>query len=124
MVEFYFDECQRCGYFVVRNDIFWEVLAMAGLCRIPCWPIRPFFGSEVLLGILAVAGFVFSLVMLVDCLRRPREKFYYQLTRDAEYDRLIWAVAIVLSFSFYFLGAIVYFFVVHRARPEESGQEK
>jgi len=97
---------------------------MAGLYRIPCWPIRPFFGSEALLVLVAVAGFIFSTVMLVDCLRRPREKFYYPLTTDAEYDRLIWALAIFLSFSFYFLGAIVYFFVVHRAKPQESGKKE
>jgi len=97
-----------------------EVLIM---CRvIPCWPLGPGPGMHVLLGLLAVAGVVFSIVMLVDCLRRPASRFYHPLTKNGEYDRLIWATAIVVSLWFYFLGAIVYFFAVRQARPENSQQ--
>jgi uncharacterized BrkB/YihY/UPF0761 family membrane protein len=87
--------------------------------RFPCWPIGPFVGVTVLLHILAVAGVIFSVVMLIDCLRRAREKFHNPITKDAEYDKLIWAAAIVVSFWFYFVGAIVYFFVVTKARPDK-----
>ena len=62
---------------------------MAGIYRIPCWPISPFFGTELLVGALAVAGVIFSLLMLVDCLKRPREKFCNTITKGAEYDKLI-----------------------------------
>jgi uncharacterized BrkB/YihY/UPF0761 family membrane protein len=93
---------------------------MFNWCRFPLWPIRPMFGFEALIGILAVAGVIFSVIMLIDCLKRPASKFYHPLSKDGQYDKLIWAVAIVLSLGFYFLGAIVYFFVVKRARPEEK----
>ncbi len=93
---------------------------MGFLCRFPWWPMGPMVGAGVLLVLLAIAGVIFSLVMLVDCLKRPASQFVYPLTKNGEYDRLIWAVAIVVSFWFYFIGAIVYFFVVKNARPQGS----
>ena len=87
------------------------------------WPEWPIFGEPALAAaavLIAIAGLVFSIVMLIDCLKRPLSQFYRPLTKGAEYDRLIWAVAIVLSLWFYFLGAIVYFVVVKKARPEDS----
>jgi hypothetical protein len=80
----------------------------------------PIVGCQVLAVLIAIAGVIFSVVMLVDCLRRPASKFYRPLTKDATYDRLIWAGAIVLSLWFYFLGAIVYLLVVKTAKPEDS----
>jgi len=80
----------------------------------------PVVGAGVLLALLAIAGVIFSLVMLIDCLKRPASQFVYPLTRNGEYDKLIWAIAIVASFWFYFIGAIVYFFVVKNARPQSS----
>ena len=91
--------------------------------HIPCWPFGPFVGLGVLLVLVAIAGFVFSIVMLIDCLKRPRSKFYNPITTDAEYDKLIWALAIVASFWFYFLGAIIYFFVVKSTRPEQGQKQ-
>jgi hypothetical protein len=35
---------------------------------------------------------------------------------------LIWGLVILLSLSFYFVGTIVYFFVVKRAKPESGDQ--
>jgi len=84
--------------------------------------MAPVFGAGVLLGLLVIAGVVFSLVMLIDCLKRPASKFFNPLTKNGEYDKLIWAAAIVASFWFYFLGAIVYFFIVMKAKPEGSEQ--
>ena len=92
---------------------------MATMCKFPWWPIGPIFGAGVFVGLLAVAGVIFSLVMLIECLKRKQSEFLNPLTKNGEYDRLIWAVAIVASFGFYFLGAIVYFFVVKKAKPEK-----
>ncbi len=89
-------------------------------CRFPFWPLRPLFGFEVMWGVLAILGVIFSVIMLIDCLKRPRSKFYQPLTKEGEYDKLIWAAAILLSLSFYFVGAIVYFFVIKRAKPESK----
>jgi len=99
-------------------------MIMAVVCRFPLWQMAPIFGDGAMAVLLGIAGVVFSIVMLIDCLKRPTSKFYYPLTKGAEHDRLIWAGAILLSLGFYFIGAIVYFFVVRRARPEpgEQGQ--
>jgi len=88
--------------------------------RIPMWPMGPVFGGAVLLGLLAIAGMIFSLVMLIDCLKRPPSKFYHPLTKGGEYDKLIWAIAIVASLWIYFLGVIAYFFVVKMGKPESG----
>jgi len=83
--------------------------------KFPCWPLGL---SEVLVGLLAIAGVIFSIVLLIDCLKRKGSDFANPLTSKGQYDKLIWAAAIVLSFGFYFLGAIVYYFVVKRQQPE------
>jgi formate-dependent nitrite reductase membrane component NrfD len=93
---------------------------MFNLCRFPFWPIRPIFGFEALWGVLAVLGVIFSLIMLIDCLKRPASKFHNPLTNEGKYDKLIWAAGIALSLSFYCVGAIVYFFVIKRAKPENK----
>ncbi|MHC4086509.1 MAG: hypothetical protein ACYSU5_15075 [Planctomycetota bacterium] len=95
-------------------------MIMALVCRFPCWPIAPIFGPEALPTLLSIAGIIFSIVMLIDCLKRPAPKFYYPLTKEAEYDKLIWAIAIAISLGYYFIGAIVYFVVVKRAKPDTS----
>jgi len=93
---------------------------MSSSCRFPLWPMGHFFeaGGAALAFAAAVAGVVFSIVMLIDCLKRPVSKFPHPLTKGGEYDRLIWALVIVASLWFYFLGAIVYFFAVRQAKPE------
>lgn len=95
-------------------------MAMALACKLPWWPIGPIFGAGVLVGLLAIAGVIFSLVMLIDCLKRRQSEFLSPITKNGEHDKLIWTAAIVASFWFYFLGAIVYFFVVKKAKPEKS----
>ena len=89
-------------------------------CRFPFWPIRPLFGIHALWDILAVLGIIFSIIMLIDCLKRPASKFYHPLTHEGKYDKLIWAGAIALSLSFYCVGAIAYFFVIKRDKPEHK----
>ena len=95
-------------------------MAIMTVCRPACWPLGPMVAGGIICGLLAVAGVVFSLVVLIDCLKRPANKFPYPLTKNGEYDRLIWAGAIVLSLGFYFLGAIVYFFVVMRDQAKKT----
>lgn len=94
-------------------------MLMWTMWRFPFWPLGP-EAAEGLRALLAIAGFVFSIVMLVDCLHRPDAKFYRPLTEQGRYDKLIWAGAIALSLWMYFLGAIVYFFVVKKAEPQEA----
>ncbi|MCJ7640154.1 MAG: PLDc N-terminal domain-containing protein [Euryarchaeota archaeon] len=90
--------------------------------RFGFWPLGPIVSVGIILGVLAVAGVVFSVVMLIDCLKRPAEKFANPLTKNGEYDKLVWAAAIIISLWFYFLGAIVYFFVVMRAKGKDRQQ--
>ena len=95
-------------------------MIMAATCTISCWPLAPFFGCRAVGAILAILGLIFSVVMLIDCLKRPASKFCSPLTKNGEYDKLIWAGAIIASLWLYFLGTIVYFFVVKRAKPPSS----
>jgi hypothetical protein len=74
-------------------------------------------------GLLIVAGVVFSVVMLIDCLKRKPVDFVNPLTKNGEYDRLIWAGAIFLSLWFYCVGAIVYFFVVKRSKGDGQREQ-
>jgi hypothetical protein len=92
---------------------------MAQAFRFPFWPGWPFFNAPMMLGVLAIAGLVFSIIMLIDCLKRSPSEFINPITKNGEYDKLIWVLGIVLTFQYGFAGAIVYFFVVMRAKPEE-----
>ena len=93
---------------------------MFNWCRFPFWPIRPLFGIHALWDVLAVIGVIFTIIMLIDCLKRPASKFFHPLSHEGKYDKLIWAGAIALSLSFYCVGAIAYFFVIKRAKPENK----
>jgi hypothetical protein len=85
----------------------------------PFWPIKPCFNLNAVMGILGLVGIIFSIIMLIDCLKRKPEEFPNPFTKNAEYDKLIWALGIILTFSYGFAGAIVYFFVVKKAEPKE-----
>lgn len=90
----------------------------------PMWPIGPIMGVPVLRILVLVAGVVFSVIMLIDCLKRKPGEFLNPVTKNGEHDKLIWAGAMVASFWFYFVGAIVYLFVVKMAKPEKSETEE
>jgi hypothetical protein len=92
---------------------------MAHAFRFPFWPLGPFLNMHGVMSVLALAGIVFSIIMLIDCLKRKPSDFANPLTQNGEYDKLIWVLGIVLTFSYGFAGAIVYFFVVMRDRPKE-----
>ena len=82
-------------------------------------PMWPCFNVPLMLSFFAIAGIIFSIVMLVDCLKRKPSEFRNPLTKNGEYDKLIWSLGILFTFQYGFAGAIVYFFVVMRAQPDE-----
>ena len=92
---------------------------MCKVCNIPWWPLSSAFCS-VLSGLFTVAGVIFSVLMLIDCLKRTASDFKNPLTEGGKYDRLIWAGAILISMRFFFVGAIVYLFVVKTTRPKSG----
>lgn len=84
----------------------------------PFWPMRPVFAVEGLISLLGLVGVVFMVIMLIDCLKRNPEQFAHPISTAGKYDKIIWALAMVLSLSLYFVGTIVYFFVVYRDKSE------
>ena len=62
--------------------------------------------------ILLLVGWIFSFFMLLDCMRRPPD-FNFRLTKSGEYDKILWALFIAFTFS-YFLGAVSYWFLIYR----------
>ena len=63
-----------------------------------------FFLIAVILGIVL---FVFWLWMLIDCLKRPDDKFAI----GGNYAKLIWVLVIIFTG---FIGALIYYFLVKR----------
>lgn len=84
----------------------------------PFWPLRPMFEIQYLTGLIAIVGVVFTVIMLIDCLKREPDEFVHPISKGGQYDKVIWAVAMALSLSLYFIGTIVYFFVVYIARKK------
>lgn len=90
------------------------------------WPLGPVFGIGMMLFALALAGGIFTIVMIVDCLQRRPEQFASPISYRGQNDKLIWLVALIASFWFWFVPSIVYYFVVVRAqkpygrRPEQD----
>lgn len=64
--------------------------------------------------LLYIVGFVFSIIMLIDCLKREHSSFKNTFTKDGEYDKIIWTIFIIVSMWLFHLGAILYFFIVKR----------
>ena len=73
---------------------------------------------------LWLIGFVFSIIMLIHCLRRNHDDFQNTFTKSGEYEKVIWAALIILSFYFFFVGAILYYFVVKRGESREASKEE
>ena len=88
----------------------------------PFWPMRPVFAFDSLTNLLALAGVVCTIIMLIDCLKRESKQFANPISTEGKYDKIIWALAMALSLSLYFLGTIVYFFVVYRSKDESQSQ--
>ena len=92
-------------------------------CQTQCLPGGP-VRCGVFMPILMIVAVIFSIVMLIDCLKRKQGQFLNPLTKNGEYDKLIWAVGIVVSLYFYFVGAIVYYFAVKLAKPDKPEQSQ
>ena len=56
---------------------------------------------------LVILGFVFWLWMLIDCLKRPDDKF----ARGGNNAMIIWILVIIFTG---FIGALIYFFLIKR----------
>ncbi len=79
----------------------------------PFWnPVLPHFNIGSFSTILGIAGLIFAIVMLVDCLKRKPVNFTNPISIEGKYDKIIWSLGIVLTLQYWFLGAIVYYFVV------------
>jgi drug/metabolite transporter (DMT)-like permease len=63
--------------------------------------------AAVIYMIIISAAFAFWLLMLIDCLKRPTERF----PNRGESDKLIWCLAI---FFVHFIGAVLYYYLVMR----------
>jgi prolipoprotein diacylglyceryltransferase len=74
------------------------------------------FFPFIMLGLLVLAGFVFSIWMLVDCVKREHSNFKKTFTKEGEYDKIIWVVFIFVGISLFHFGAILYFFLVKKNR--------
>ena len=85
------------------------------------WPMGPIVGIRFITGILAITGIIFSVVMLIDCLKRKPADFANPITHNGTNDKIVWAIAIIMSLWFYFIGAIIYYFVVKR-QPKQGQQ--
>ena len=68
------------------------------------------------LSFLVFVSWVVSFIMAFDCLRKPPD-FKFGLTKSGEYDKVLWAVFILLTFSV-FLGAFFYWWVIYREQGE------
>lgn len=64
-------------------------------------------GIEAVLIIAAALLFVFWLWMLIDCLKRPDDKFAF----GGNYAKIIWVLVIIFTG---FIGALIYYFLIKR----------
>lgn len=81
----------------------------------------PFF---FFIGALYVVGIVFSIIMLVDCLKREHTDFKTTFTKNREYDKIMWTIFIIVGVFLYHLGAILYFFLVKKSLKQNAGNLK
>ncbi len=66
-----------------------------------------------LVALIALAIFIFWIIMLVDCIKRPEGEF----PNSTGNSKTIWLVVLLASWliGFYWLAAIIYYFMVKRA---------
>lgn len=79
------------------------------------------FGWVACLGLallIGFAGFIFWLVMLIDCFKRENDEF----PKATENTKTIWIVVLLVSWlaGMYWLAALLYFFLVRRAVPRRN----
>ena len=62
-------------------------------------------------GLIGIAGFIFWVWMIVDCLSCLPLDFRLLFTTQHRYEKWIWLAVVVLAFP---VGAIVYFFIIRQ----------
>jgi uncharacterized membrane protein len=70
-------------------------------------------GIGAVLIIAAAVLFVFWLLMLIDCLKRPDDKFAF----GGNYAKIIWVLVIIFTG---FIGALIYYFLIKRADTQND----
>ena len=65
-------------------------------------------------GLIGIAGFIFWVWMIVDCLSRLPLDFKLLFTTEHKYEKWIWLGVVVLAFP---VGAIVYFLIIRQPTP-------
>lgn len=70
-------------------------------------------GIEVVLIVAAALLFVFWLLMLIDCLKRPDNNFKF----GGNYAKIIWILVIIFTG---FIGALIYYFLIKRADTQND----
>ena len=93
------------------------VVCMQNQFRFPFWPFAP-ANFHTVSSLVAIVGFGFTAWMLIDCLKRRPGDFKNPITNEGKYDKLVWAGAMVLSLCFWFIGTIVYYFVVKKDKED------
>ncbi len=71
---------------------------------------------EIILILAAIVLLIFWLWMLIDCLKRPDDKFAY----GGNNAKLIWVLAIIFTGL---IGALIYYFLIKKTGEEKSGIE-
>jgi sterol desaturase/sphingolipid hydroxylase (fatty acid hydroxylase superfamily) len=79
------------------------------------------YGWLVCLGIslvIGLAGFIFWLVMLIDCFKRETDEF----PKATENTKTVWTIVLLVSWlvGLFWFAAILYFFMVRRALPRRA----
>lgn len=68
--------------------------------------------------ILANLAFtIFSIIMLINCLSRPADRFPRTFSSTGENEKVIWALIIFFTMGLIAAGAIAYFFMVLNGSP-------
>lgn len=77
--------------------------------------------AAVVLFLIWLVGVIFSVFMLIDCLKRNPTEFKTVFTESREFDKVIWASFIVVSPLFFFIGSIAYFIGEKRGTAKTQG---
>ena len=70
-------------------ETFCGELLIGNLLKLVRSMVRTIFVIQVMWSVLAIVGVIFSLIILIGCLKRPMSKFYNPLTNEGKYDKLI-----------------------------------
>lgn len=72
----------------------------------------PFLLIAWTIGLVMLAFVLFSIAMLVDCLKRPASEFGGIIFQDPQYEKLAWIIVIIFTAKLFAVGAFAYLFMV------------